>query len=82
MPYHHVMRFQVIAPSSAARMTSGFTIATSIIPLPIVFATPVSKRNRAAKLNVAAHATAVNGLRTRVPTMVAIEFAESWNPLM
>jgi hypothetical protein len=33
-------------------------------------------------LKNAAHNTAANGLRTRVPTMVAIEFAESWNPLM
>jgi hypothetical protein len=26
--------------------------------------------------------TAASGLRTRVPTIVAIEFAESWKPLM
>ena len=72
----------MIAPSRPARITSGFTRARLISPLPIVLATLVSKTKSAAKLNVAAHATAVNGLRTRVPTIVAIEFAESWNPLM
>ena len=36
----------------------------------------------AAKLNVAAQMTAANGLSTRVPTIVAIAFAESWKPLM
>ena len=36
----------------------------------------------AEKLNTAAQMTAANGLSTRVPTMVAMEFAESWNPLM
>ena len=49
----------------------------SIIPFPIVFATFVSKMKSARKLNDAAHITAVNGLSTRVPTMVAIEFALS-----
>lgn len=38
--------------------------------------------NAAAKLNTAAHMTAANGLSTRVPTIVAIEFAESWKPLL
>ena len=33
--------------------------------------------NAAAKLNAAAQTTAASGLRTRVPTIVAIEFAES-----
>ena len=38
--------------------------------------------NAATKLNTAAHITAANGLSTRVPTIVAIEFAESWKPLL
>ncbi len=33
-------------------------------------------------MNAAAQSTALNGLRTRVPTMVAMEFAESWKPFM
>jgi hypothetical protein len=38
--------------------------------------------NSAAKLKKAAQPTAARGLRTRVPTIVAMEFAESWNPLL
>ncbi len=63
-------------------MTFWLTAARSISPTPIVFATAVPNRNRAAKLKNAAQATAANGLRTRVPTIVAMEFAASWNPLM
>ena len=37
---------------------------------------------KATKLKNAAHKTAWNGERTFVDTIVAIEFAESWNPLM
>lgn len=67
----------MIAPSSPPRITFGVTIFTSIIPLPTVLATAVPTMNAAAKLKNAAHATAARGLRTRVPTTVAIEFAES-----
>lgn len=55
---------------------------TSIIPLPSVFATAVPTTKSAAKLKNAAQNTAFTGLSTRVPTTVAIEFAESWKPLM
>ena len=53
-----------------------------IIPLPIVFATAVPTMKSAEKFQVAAQTTAGRGFSTRVPTTVAIEFAESWNPLM
>src|SRR5262245_28435793 len=76
------MRFHTIAPSSPPRMTFASTKETSIIPLPIVLATAVPTVKRAAKLNVAAQRTAVKGFNTRVPTIVAMEFAESWKPLM
>ena len=76
------MRFQMMAPSRPPRITLGVTIETSIIPFPTVFATAVPTVNAARKLNDAAHATATSGLSTRVPTTVAIEFAESWKPLM
>jgi hypothetical protein len=33
-------------------------------------------------LKTAAHTTATDGERTRVETTVAMEFAESWKPLM
>ena len=76
-PYAQVMRFHAIAPRSAARITVGSTIAWSIIPLCTVFATAVPTTNAAEKLKNAAHTTAANGFSTRVPTIVAIEFAES-----
>jgi hypothetical protein len=82
IPKLHVIRFHAIAPSSAANTTFGFTIDTSIIPLPTVLATAVPTVNNARKLNDAAHTTAATGLNTRVPTIVAIEFAESWKPLL
>ncbi len=53
-----------------------------IIPLPMALATAVPKTNSAMKLKNAAHITAATGLSTRVPTTVAMEFAESWKPLM
>src|SRR5688500_12800968 len=76
------MRFQMMAPRSPARMTFGSTTAAWIIPLPSVFATAVPTVNAAMKLKNAAQMTAAIGLSTRVPTTVAMEFAESWKPLM
>src|SRR5208282_2059432 len=78
MPYRQVMRFQAIAPSSAAQITLGVTTLCSTNPLLTAFATAVLPMNTAAKLNVAAHTTAAMGLSTRVPTIVAMAFAESW----
>src|SRR4051812_11153837 len=54
----------------------------SIIPRPTAWATAMPPVNSAAKLKVAAQSTAARGLSTRVPTIVAMEFAESWKPLM
>src|SRR5512145_3493953 len=82
IPPHQVMRFQVIAPTSAPSITDESTIAGLTIPLAIVFATAVVKTNAAMKLKNAAQATAKLGERTRVDTTVAIEFAASWKPLM
>src|SRR4051812_43443258 len=76
------MRFHAMAPTRAARITCGSMIAGSMIPLPTVFATCKPKTAKAMKLNTAAQMTAHCGRRTRVDTMVAIEFAASWNPLM
>src|SRR5664279_3226668 len=70
--HHHVTRFHTIAPTSAAKMRRGSTMA-----LLIVLATRVSRENAAAKLKKAAHMTAFFGVRTRVPTTVAMEFAAS-----
>src|SRR5215204_2669929 len=51
-------------------------------PEPTVLATAVPKAKAATKLKTAAQMTALPGLRTRVETTVAIEFAASWKPLM
>src|SRR5512140_648655 len=80
-PHHQVRRFQTMAPTRLARIRSGSTILGSTIPLPIVFATRVSRAKAAAKLKKAAQTTATFGERTRVPTTVAMEFAASWKPL-
>src|SRR3712207_7904548 len=61
------------------------TATTEIYTLSLHDALPISavpKRKRAPKLKTAAMQTAAKGLSTRVPTIVAIELAESWNPLM
>jgi hypothetical protein len=61
-----------------------YTVENSgcIIPLPTVAATAVPKMNGPIKFAMAAMLTAYNGLNTRVPTTVAIELAESWNPFI
>jgi hypothetical protein len=70
--------FQAMAPIRAARITYSETKFGVTNPIPIVLATwwPVN-RNAAAKLKKAAHTTALRGVRTRVETIVAIEFAAS-----
>ncbi len=69
-----------MAPSRPARITSGVTIARSIIPLPMVLATWVPRTKAATKLKNAAQRTAFWGESTRVDTTVAMEFAASWKP--
>ncbi len=81
-PQYHVMRSQTIAPASAARITHWSTMLVSTTPLPTVVATCTPKANAAMKLKKPAQMTAWSGVRTRVETTVAIEFAASWKPLM
>ena len=59
-------------PISPARITDTVENSGCIIPLPTVAATAVPNTNGPAKLAVAAIETACKGLRTRVPTTVAI----------
>jgi hypothetical protein len=65
----------------------GSVINSSITVFDTVFAIPnppimyLAIKN-ATKLKNAAHSTAWKGVRTRVETMVAIELAASWKPLM
>ena len=92
-PHFQVRRFQTMAPKSAAKITDSTSDEPCprsrskwMMPLPIVFATwsspPQKAGAAAAKLKKAAQATALTGVRTRVDTTVAIEFAASWKPLM
>ena len=83
MPNRHVMRFQVMAPTSAEAITiwPAWPSGTATIPEPIVAATavPVSAPT---KLALAERAIPRRGERARVETDVAIAFAVSWKPLM
>ena len=81
-PKYHVTRSQTIAPMSPAKITANVTMVMSTRPDPTVLATAVPNVNAAMKLKNAAQTTAFPGVRTRVETTVAIEFAASWKPLM
>lgn len=81
MPYHHVNRFQAMAPKSAAMMTASVVVSVSTTPAPMVLATAVPAK-APAKFMAAAMSTAVGGRRARVATDVAMALAESWNPLV
>src|SRR5689334_6397246 len=76
------MRFQAIAPVRPARIRFGVTMSVRMIPFWIALATSSPAVNAAVKLKKPAHSTAAYGLSTRVPTIVAMEFAESWKPLL
>ena len=83
MPRRQVMRFQAIAPrSAAATMTwPAFAGRRRARPVAIVFATavPVSAPT---KFAVADMRMACDGRSARVDTDVAIALAVSWKPLM
>jgi len=81
-PSHHVSRFHAIAAIRAAAMTVKLMTSGLITPFPIVVATLRGNITKAIKLKKAAIVTAAIGDSTLVETTVAIEFAESWNPLM
>ena len=87
-PFHHVMRFQTIAPITAAstmtrpcRAGIPDSAVRSTMPDPMVLATstPSSAPRR---LNAAAMTSATLGVSARVETEVAMAFAASWKPLV
>ena len=80
-PRYQVIRFQVIAPTRPARTTSRVITSGSTIPVAMVAAT-LKETNAPAKLRIAALMTASRGDSARVETLVAIEFAVSWNPFV
>src|SRR5581483_3494896 len=82
-PSHQVIRFQIVAPSSAQISSSApmLTTPVSIKPAAIVLATavPISAPIR---LVTAASSPALPGLSTFVANTVAIELAVAGKPLM
>ncbi len=82
-PKYQVMRFQTMAPTSAAKRIhiplSPWGVSMS--PSLTVFATPCP-RKAPARFMTAAMASAARGVRARVETEVAMAFAESWKPLV
>src|SRR5580704_16155957 len=86
IPSHHVRRFQLMAAIRPEKMTgrvmkSRSTKCAMVLP---ILNSPMKyrKMKKAAKLKMAAHKTAWKGVSTLVETIVAIEMAASWNPLM
>src|SRR5581483_2224277 len=79
-PHHQVSKSQTMAPINPVITTYCVISSTRIMPLPMVLATAVPRKNAAAKLKNAAHNTASLGESTRVETTVAMLLAASWNP--
>src|ERR1700688_220777 len=83
-PNRQVMRFQTIAPTSAAMIMPSDTPCFGATSPPIVLATCVCRISMAIsaprRLNAADMATAVRGPSARVLIDVATAFAVSWNP--
>ncbi len=80
-PTSQVSRFHRIAPTSAARMTSGWIPVSSTSPLEIVLATSTD-RNAPTRLRTADMATAALGRIAPVEMVVAIALAVSWKPFV
>ena len=76
-PKYQVIKSQTIAPIRPAKITSTVAISGLIIPFPTVVAIAVPNTNGPTKLAAVAMLTAYNGLRTLVPTTVAMALAES-----
>ena len=86
-PKYHVIRSQIIAPTSAENIIItriSLLGASSIfnIPFPIVAAIAVEKKRGPMRFPTAAIPTALIGVSTLVATTVEIALAESWNPFM
>ena len=80
-PRRQDRKFHVRAPIRAANTSAGPRYP-AVTVCPTVLATAVPTKKNATKFHPAAHSTAQRGRRTRVATMVAMEFALSWNPLV
>ena len=71
----------MIAPTSPASTTSSVIASGLTMPVATVAAT-AKKKNAPMKLRIAELKTATRGESARVETLVAIEFAVSWNPFV
>lgn len=80
-PTSQVIRFQRMAPTSAAKMTSGVMPESSTRPLEIVLATSTDMK-APTRLSTADMATAVLGFSAPVEMVVAIALAVSWKPFV
>src|SRR5919202_5575015 len=84
-PARHVMRFQAIAPNSAAMIIESPTPCSGATRLPMVSATFALRScvvtTAPMRLRTAEKMTATRGRSARVPTVVAMAFAVSWKPL-
>ncbi len=81
-PASQVRRFQTIAPTSPAKITSGLMPAlSSMIPPEMVLATS-TERNAPTRFSAADIATAIRGLRAPVEMVVAMALAVSWKPFV
>ena len=82
-PKYQVIRFQVIAPISAANTISRPPLPSggSMIPAPTVLATSVDIR-APTKFITAASARATRGVSALVETATAMALAASWKPLV
>ena len=82
---YQVIRFQVIAPISAASTSASPSLPASTVgstmPLAIVAATLI-EMNAPAKFRIADRITATRGFRAPVAIDVAIALAVSWKPLV
>src|SRR5215210_8051980 len=85
-PARHVIRFQAMAPNSAAMINESAISCPGLTRLPIVSATFACRSwvatTAPTRLRTAEKATAKRGDSARVPTAVAIAFAVSWKPLV
>src|SRR3954469_4501145 len=81
-PKYQVIRFQLIAPISAAKTISRPSLpwGGSMIPAPTVLATSVDS-SAPTRFITAARARAIRGVRALVETATAIALAASWKPL-
>ena len=78
---NHVIRFQVMAPTSPAKTIGTVTRSCSTIPEAMVAATE-TEMNAPAKFRIDASVTARRGFSARVAIVVAIAFAVSWKPFV